>query len=120
MRKLVTADASGPVPVARVTEEIDLANAPRLRQAVLAMAVDVDGLVVDLTEVPYLDGAGVEVLFELARELRQRDHPLLVTMPIGSPLRRVLKVTSFHEVAAICDDVEAAFDLIAQRPRDDP
>lgn len=116
MTNFVTADASGPVPVARVTGEIDLANAPRLHEEVLAMAGDVVGLVVDLTEVPYLDSAGVKVLFQLARELRQRDQSLLVTMPIGSPLRRVLKVASFHEVAAICDEVEAAFDLIAQRP----
>ena len=116
MSKLITPDTSGPVPVARVTGEIDLANAPRVREEVLAMAVGVKGLVVDLTEVPYLDSAGVRVLFQLARDLRQRDQALLVAIPVGSPLRRVLKITNFHEVAAICDDVEAAFDLVARGP----
>jgi anti-anti-sigma factor len=113
--KLINPDASGPVPVARITGEIDLANAPRVREEVLAMAVGAKGLVVDLTEVPYLDSAGVKVLFQLARDLRQRDQSLLVTMPVGSPLRRVLKITNFHEVAPICDDIEAAFELIARR-----
>jgi anti-anti-sigma factor len=111
--KLITPDVSGPVPVARVTGEIDLANAPHVREEVLALAAGVNGLIVDLTDVPYLDSAGVKVLFQLARDLRQRDQALLVTIPAGSPLRRVLKITNFHEVAAICDDIEAAFNLIA-------
>ena len=112
MNRLVTADTSGPVPVARVAGEVDLANASRLREELLAIAGDVDSLVVDLTEVPYLDSAGVKALFQVARDLRQRDQSLIVTMPIGSPLRRVLKITSFHEVATICDDIDAAFDLL--------
>lgn len=106
--------------MARVTGEIDLANAPRVREDLLAMASDAAGLVVDLTEVAYLDSAGVRVLFQLARDLRQRDRPLLVTLPADSPLRRVLKVTSFHEVAAICDDTEAAFDLIVRPTGEGP
>jgi len=80
------------------------------------MAVEARGLIVDLTDVPYMDSAGVRVLFQLARELRQRDQTFLVTLPVGSPLRRVLKVTSFHEVAALCDDIEAAFDLVIKPP----
>lgn len=113
MSRLIALDLSGPVPVARVNGEIDLANAPQARHDLLAMASDAEAFVVDLSEVPYLDSAGVRVLFQLARELRQRDRPLLVTLPVGSPLRRILKVTSFHEVAAICDDTAAAFDVIA-------
>lgn len=120
MSSLITPDASGPVPVARVTGEIDLANARRVRDDLVAMASDAEGLIVDLTGVPYLDSAGVRLLFQLARDLGQRDRPLLVTLPVDSPLRRVLKVTSFHEVAAICDDTEAAFDLIARPTGEEP
>jgi stage II sporulation protein AA (anti-sigma F factor antagonist) len=116
MNRLVTPDASGPAPVARVSGEIDLTNAPRLRDELLAMTADIEALIVDLTEVPYLDSAGVKALFQVARDLRRRDQAFLVTLPTGSPLRRVLKITGFHEVAAICDDVEAAFNLLARRP----
>ncbi len=111
---VVTPDTSGPVPVARISGEIDLANAPRLRDEVLALAVgDVHGLIVDLTEVSYLDSSGVKILFRLASDLRQHDQTLLVTVPVGSPLRRVLKITRFDEVAPICDDLDAAFNLAA-------
>ena len=121
MSRLVTPDVSGLAPVARVGGEIDLANAPRLREELLAMmASDAEALVVDLGEVSYLDSAGVKALFQVARDLRQRDQALLVTMPMASPLRRVLKITGFHEVAAICDDVEAAFNLIGRRPTGAP
>jgi anti-anti-sigma factor len=116
MSRLVTPDASGLAPVARVSGEIDLANAARLHEELLAMAHEVEALVVDLTGVSYLDSAGVKALFQVARDLRQREQALFVTMPIGSPLRRVLKITGFHEVAAICDDIEAAFNLIGRRP----
>lgn len=118
MTKLVVSpDTSGPVPVTRISGEIDLANAARMRDEVLALAVgDVRGLIVDLTMVSYLDSSGVKALFQLARDLRQHDQTLLVTVPVGSPLRRVLKVTGLHEVAPICDDLDAAFTLVAESP----
>jgi anti-sigma B factor antagonist len=117
MRKMVTPDLSGPVPVARVAGEVDLANAARLRQELLALVTDeVDGLVVDVTDVPYADSAGIRVLFDLARDLRRRDQSLTVTVPVSSPLRRLLKITNFQEVASICDDDQTAAQLIAKGP----
>jgi len=117
MPDLVTPDLSGPVPVARVAGEVDLANAARLRQVLLALATDeVDGLVVDITDVPYADSAGIRVLFDLARDLGRRDQGLAVTVPVSSPLRRLLKITNFREVAAICDDAQTAVQLIAKCP----
>jgi len=114
MSKLVTPDLSGPVPVARVAGEVDLANATRLRQELLALATDeADGLVVDLTEVPYADSAGIKVLFDVARDLQRRNLSLAVSVPASSPLRRLLKITNFQEVAPICDDAGTAVELIA-------
>jgi anti-sigma B factor antagonist len=117
VNQLVTPDLSGPVPVARVAGEVDLANAARLRQELLALATDeADGLVVDLTGVPYADSSGIKVLFDVARDLCRRDLSLVVAVPANSALRRLLKITSFQEVAPICDDAETAVDLIAKGP----
>jgi anti-anti-sigma factor len=117
MHRLVTLDASGPIPVARVAGEIDLANATRLRQELLGLATDeYDWLIVDLTAVSYADSSGIKVLFDLARDLRRRSQSLAVTVPASSPLRRLLKITNFQEVAPICDDVDIALELIAKRP----
>jgi hypothetical protein len=54
------------------------------------------------------------VLFDLARDLRRRSQSLAVTVPASSPLRRLLKITNFQEVAPICDDVDFAVELIAK------
>lgn len=119
MSKLVTWDTSGRIPVARVAGEIDLANAAGVRDDILAVDIDdVNGLVVDLTEVSYLDSAGVSALFEVARRIRQRDQTLAVTLPVDSPLRRLLKITGFQQAAPICDSTEAAVDVISQRSGD--
>ena len=86
----------------------------------MALATDeVDGLVVDVTEVLYADSAGIRVLFDLARDLRRRDQSLAVTAPAGSPLRRLLKITNFQEVAPICDSVETAIHVITNRATKD-
>jgi anti-anti-sigma factor len=115
MREMVTPDLSGPVPVARVAGEVDLANAARFRRELMALATDeVDGLVVDLTDVPYADSAWIRVLFDLARDLRRRNQSLAVTVPVTSPLRRLLKITNFQEVAPICEDAQTAVQLIAK------
>jgi anti-anti-sigma factor len=117
MSQLVTPDLSGPIPVARVAGEVDLANAARLRQKLLALATEeAGGLIVDLTEVSYADSAGIKVLFDLARDIQRRDLSLVVTVPVSSPLRRLLKITNFQEVAPICEDAETAFELLAKGP----
>lgn len=116
MRPLVTADLSGAVPVARVAGEVDLANAARLRKELMALATDeVDGLVVEVTDVLYADSAGIRVLFDLARDLRRRHQSMAVIAPVGSPLRRLLKITNFQEVAPLCDDAQTAVHLIANK-----
>ena len=117
MSELVTADLSWSIPVARVAGEVDLANAPRLRRRLLELATEeAGGLIVDLTEVSYADSAGIKVLFDLARDMRQRDLSLAVSLPVSSPLRRLLKITNFQEVAPICDDADTAYELLAKAP----
>lgn len=114
MSEVLRPDLSGPIPVARVAGEIDLSNAARLRQDLLALATDgVEGLVVDVTEVSYVDSAGIKVLFDLARDLRRRALPLVVAVSASSPIRRLLKITNYQEVAPICDDADTAVELIA-------
>ena len=118
MSGLVTPGSEGPVPVAHVHGEIDLANARRMRDGVVELvAEDAPGLIVDLADVPYMDSAAIQALFELVRHLRERDQVLALAVPTGSHLRRVLKITSFHEAAPICDTTgDAADHLLGANP----
>jgi anti-anti-sigma factor len=80
-------------PVAGLVGEIDLSNVDALgralREGVPNTAV---GLVLDLTRVTYLDSTGVRLIFELARELADRQQDVRVVVPHASPLRRVLRL----------------------------
>ena len=50
-------------------------------------------MVVDLSEVSYLDSAGLNVLFALGEQLRGRQQRLVVVVSEGSPIDRMIKIT---------------------------
>ena len=100
--------AGAEVVVARIEEEIDLANADRLG-ADIAKAVpsSAAGLVIDLSSACYIDSAGIGLLFKLSERLHRRRQHLAVAVPDESPVRRVLVMSAFDrivEVAATVDD----------------
>jgi anti-anti-sigma factor len=88
------------VLVASVSGEVDISNAPALERAVLAAAPpeEVTGLVVDLSDVGFLDSAGVRLLFTLHGELTEQGRPMALVLPEGSPVERVLAIVDIDRV----------------------
>jgi anti-sigma B factor antagonist len=79
--------------VAHVHGEIDLSNADVIGRWVLDRVTNEDlGLVVDLTEVDYVDSAGIAVLFDLSRRLAEHQQSLTLVVPEGSTIRRSLEL----------------------------
>jgi anti-anti-sigma factor len=99
-------------PVASVTGEVDASNADRLGDRIYdAVSNHALGLVIDLTEVTYIDSAGVRLLFELATRLERRQLALHVVSASGSHVAEVLGIIALDEVAtghAGVDDAVAA------------
>lgn len=88
--------------LAQVTGEIDGSNAGELRRAVAERVPAASRLLVlDLTGTSYVDSAGVELLFELARRLSARRQALSVVVPVGSGVRRVLELCDIGSVATL-------------------
>jgi anti-sigma B factor antagonist len=80
-----------------VRGEIDLATVIGLRQALAEVPRSQDTcLVIDLCGVSYLDSAGIEVLYEQAR---QRWIELVVRQ--GSPIIRVLEVSGLTQAVPV-------------------
>jgi stage II sporulation protein AA (anti-sigma F factor antagonist) len=77
-----------------IAGEIDLANAATVEDEVLA-AVDnkVTGVVVDLTDLMYIDSSGLRILFLLASRLDVLQITMKVVAPRGSPIRRVVELS---------------------------
>jgi len=97
------------VVVAQLKGEIDLANARPIGSLITgAVTNDVRGVVLDLTDTTYLDSSGVHLVFELHERLRARQQRLVLAIPAGSRIRRVLDLVNVEAVIPVVPDVEGA------------
>jgi anti-sigma B factor antagonist len=104
---VVRVSESGDAIVVALTGELDLYNAPALREALRgATGRKPRRLVVDLTEVTFVDsttlGAFVEARSELAAP-----HAFVLAAP-GLEVRRALEVSGLDRHLAVRDTVESA------------
>ena len=105
----IAVERRGGAVLARLSGEVDMTNAgyvgEELRRCVPNEAL---GLVVDLSGARYLDSAGIELLFDLARRLRRRRQALALALPGASPLRPVLVLTEISAVAPLHESADSA------------
>jgi anti-sigma B factor antagonist len=91
--------------VVHVSGELDLATAPRLKEALAELVAD--PVVVDLSECTFLDSAGMGVLLASARELRESGRSLRVATA-DPRILRVFEITAVDTLIAVYPDVEDA------------
>jgi anti-sigma B factor antagonist len=107
----IEVEERGTAVIARLSGEVDNSNAVELKRAleqrVPPAAV---GLIVDLSQVGYLDSAGIELIFQLARSLRDRRQHLRLIVPASSPVRRVLVLCDVGGIAPLDEAIEEAVD----------
>jgi anti-anti-sigma factor len=97
--------------VAHLGGEVDMTNAGQVRDELLASVPnDALALVLDLSGCRYLDSAGIEVVFDMARRLRRRRQELRLALPASSPLKRLLDLTEVASAAPVYDTLDAALD----------
>jgi anti-anti-sigma factor len=97
------------VVVATLSGEIDLSNAADITRAVVGgVPNEAVGLVMDLSDVAYLDSAGVRMLAELERRLGWRSQAFRVVAPEGSRTRKVLSIAGLDGLLVLETSVEAA------------
>lgn len=99
----------GPVVVARLEGDIDLANTPSVSATVLeSIPNDAIGLVVDLTTVRYIDSVGIRMLFTFVRALHASRQGIAVVVPQESPVRKLLKITHLDEATVFRASIDEA------------
>lgn len=97
------------VLVAFISGEIDSSNAAELRLALSErLPSSSSALVLDLSEVGYLDSSGIHLLFELGRRLAARRQSLRLVVPEGAPMRRVLELCAVEAVAPMDHELETS------------
>ena len=93
--------------IVRLAGELDLYNAPVLREA-LSAAVEQPPrrLVVELSEVSFVDSTALGVLLEARSLLRDREGFVLAAP--GAETRRTLQISGLDRHIRVADTVEAA------------
>ena len=95
-------------PGVAVRGDVDLATAPALEDALAdAIRESAGALVVDLSEVGFLDSSGLQVLMRARALLGREDRALVVVCPFGR-VRRVFELTGVSDLFALCATREAA------------
>jgi len=101
----------GPASGLAVRGEVDLAAVPALEQALEAAITTTSGaLVIDLSDVSFLDSSGLLALLHGRGLLAREDRALVIVCPAG-PVRHLLEVAGVAELLILCasrEDAEAS------------
>ncbi|TCM49362.1 STAS domain-containing protein [Kribbella sp. VKM Ac-2568] len=109
----LTVDTTGPAPVVRVSGDLDLETSPELTDQ-LKVLLGPHLLVIDLTDVEFMDSTGLGVLVGAHKESSSRGGSLAL---VGAQHRvqKILRITKLHKVFTLYPTLDAlAEDLATQ------
>jgi anti-anti-sigma factor len=93
--------------------ELDVASAPALRERLAEVAIRGGGpLVIDLSDLNFIDSTGLSVLLNAKRRLTRRGRGFAVVCPPGH-VRRILEVTQLVEALGCHGSREDALGAVA-------
>jgi anti-anti-sigma factor len=105
-------------PVARLRGEVDASNADSIRQRIDEFVSNHElGLVIDLSDVDYVDSAGVRMLFDLAGGLERRQLALHLVVDDGTHVAEVFRLVAIEKVATLHPTLGAAFEELTGEAR---
>ena len=110
----VAFDRRDDILVAHLSGEIDIATAERLQSSILteARALDESALVVDLSDVWFLDSAGIRLLFTVHRAMTESGRPMAVVVPDGARIAAVLSIVDMPSVVWTAATIEGAVEKL--------
>jgi anti-sigma B factor antagonist len=104
------------VVIARLTGEVDLANAASIETAIVESTPNnALALILDVSAVDYLDSAGIHLVYKLREKLRARGQTLRLVIPADSPAHDALRLAGVSGNVETAEAVEAALaELVAE------
>lgn len=94
------------VTVIALKGEVDLDNSPAARKLLLESIDDANRVLVDLSDVTYIDSSGVASLVE-ALQVSKKNATGFALAAASEPTRRVLELARLDKVFTIYETVEA-------------
>lgn len=96
---------------------LDTLRALEFRKQLQAVLDDgVKNLVLDLSQTPFLDSAGMAVLVGALKQCRERGGDAQMVWPQAEPVRRILALTKFDRVFEMKDSAEEALSSFSHNP----
>jgi len=92
--------------VCRLAGEVDAYTVGEFGEA-LSGITDVSRLIIDLSEVPFMDSAGLGALIGGIRKVRESDGDVAVVSSTAS-LNRLLHTTGFDRIVPVCETLDDA------------
>jgi anti-sigma B factor antagonist len=112
VKRLGEAVTEHPTPgtlVAALRGEVDVTNAEELVGQVAAEATnEVERLVLDLSELSFLDSSGIRALIGLVRRVQARGALAVAVVPEGAPVERIFEITRMEELVPLVRSREEA------------
>jgi anti-anti-sigma factor len=108
----VTATEHCPGLVLTISGEVDISNIDSIAEAIYGLPNTEEGLLVDLSDVTYLDSSAVSLLHDLAMRLRSRAQRMIVVSPPATPPRRILDLTALYVNAPVADTLDGGLKLL--------
>jgi anti-anti-sigma factor len=110
-------ESRGELLLARLGGEIDISQVPVIRDRLYrALDNQGDGLLIDLSDVSYMDSAVVNLLFELADHLGTHQLRLAVVVPEGGLVDRVLTIVDIGSVVDVYRRFDEAIGALGTEP----
>lgn len=100
-------EQQGGTTVVRLKGDVDLQHSPEARKVLLAAVKGGKPVVVDLSEVSYIDSSGVASLVEGLQQARKLGSQLALAA-VSDGAMRVLHLARLDKVFVIADDVAGA------------
>jgi len=97
--------------VVGLSGEIDMANAPAIGRIIVRNITGAGAVLIDLTEVTFLDSGGVRLLDMLVGDLEDHGTPMRFVVDPGGAARKTLELCAFRDDLLATDLEQAAAEL---------
>jgi anti-anti-sigma factor len=107
-------ESVGQVVVAHLHGEIDMSNARELGEAISRpVSNEALGLVLDLTDITYVDSAAIQVIYDLRERLQARGQQIRLVVAPDSPIAEALRIADVLTAVGTDATREAALHALA-------
>jgi anti-anti-sigma factor len=99
--------------VAIVTGEVDMSNAVSIRQRIAeSVTPDDEALILDLSELSFIDSAGLHSVIQLGAVLDERRQQLRLCVPRDSPIGRAIEIVGLPRAVFVHRDRDEAMEAV--------